>query len=1207
MNITGMRPIVYLISFVIFLGITNQEAVYAQIIINELSADNVSILQDDDGDYSDWIELHNPTSSALSLNGLFVSDDAQNLNKFPLPEGELAAFGYLVLFASDKNRSHAVQRWNTVIRKGSNTKYILPNALTSNRWIEKDFDDSNWNTGVLGIGYGDGDDNTTVPEATLSVFTRTTFTIEDTSDITNMYLHVDYDDAYVAYINGTEISRANINGEAPLAYNQLAENYTEPKLPYGDALEPINLEHYRHLFTSGTNVLAIQVHNYSAGSSDLSLIPYLTFGFKSAEPISNGISSDIKIPESVIHTNFKLSSAGETLYLSNDNHTILDSLQYPMLKKNESFGRIAGTNNTGIFKETTPGRTNNTQAYNQRLSIPERSHIGGFYNQGILLKWAHTNDDDTLSHPPVYYTTDGSIPTTRSHLFTNEGIQIDSTMVLRFRALADGALPSDVQTESYFINETHELPVISISTDPENLWSDHKGIYVVGTNGTGGNGHDNANWNQDWEIPIGFEFYDKEKTRQIETGAGAKIFGGWSRLNPMKSLAIFFRSEYGLGEVEYPFFQNKDITQFESIVLRNSGNDFSSQGHSMFRDGLMQTLVHGTEIDGLGFQPAVVYLNGEYWGIHNIREKINEHYVAANGGVQPDEIDLLYNGSGLNYFAASNGSAEDYDSLIDYVRRNLLFFPAQYERVNQMMDMNNYIDYMAAQIYYANTDWPGNNTKLWKSQKPDGKWRWILYDTDFGFGLSYGGQAWHNTLTFALEPNGPAWPNPSWSTLLFRQLFDSPSFRDSFTNRMADLMNTSFKPSHANHVIDSLAGLIYREIPRHMATVTRSGAWGGSTTGWYDQITQLKTFARERPHYIEEFFTDQQGPLGVGALKSTVLKNATPDFGIIRINRLNITDSYWSGDYFSDVDIPVKAIPKAGYEFVEWTGDIQSSDPEIVIRAGQNIEAFFAKSSDTNTVIINEFMYNASETLNSEDWVEFYNASSLSIDLTDWVFKDNDDAHSFLFQEYTVLAPGEFAVLTRDSSLFKEVYTHEVRILGEIDFGLSGSTDQLRLFNVFGELMDSVQYFDYEPWPLDADGKGYSVSLIQLNADNSIADNWKSSNELGGTPGLENGDLRGTSAEHQTVLPTDFKLEANYPNPFNPNTTIQFSIPKSSRVRLRVFNNLGQVVQVLADGQFPAGVYTRNFDATHLASGVYFYRLEIPQELTQTRKMLLVK
>ena len=185
---------------------------------------------------------------------------------------------------------------------------------------------------------------------------------------------------------------------------------------------------------------------------------------------------------------------GETVYLSDENNTVLDSLSYPELKANESFGRIANSNNTGIFTQTTPGRINNTQAYTQRLAKPELSHSGGSFTETFTLSWDPQNGDQTQSIAPIYYTTDGSIPTTRSPQLTDQGIEIDSTVVIRFRALEEGALPSDIKTETYLINENHELPVISISTDPENLWSDHKGIYVVGTNGTGGNGHDNANW-----------------------------------------------------------------------------------------------------------------------------------------------------------------------------------------------------------------------------------------------------------------------------------------------------------------------------------------------------------------------------------------------------------------------------------------------------------------------------------------------------------------------------------------------------------------------------------------------------------------------------------------------------------------------------------------------------------------------------------------
>ena len=221
----------------------------------------------------------------------------------------------------------------------------------------------------------------------------------------------------------------------------------------------------------------------------------------------------------------------------------------------------------------------------------------------------------------------------------------------------------------------------------------------------------------------------------------------------MKSLSIFFRSEYGLGEIEYELFQSKDITRFESIVLRNSGNDFTSQGNSMFRDGLMSTLVNDTEIDNNAFQPSVVYLNGEYWGIHNIREKLNEHYVESNSSADSDNIDLIGNGGGLNHFAAVHGSAEEYNSLLNYATSKPLVFTQFYEEIENMIDIDNYIDYHLAQIYYANTDWPGNNIKIWRSRNQDGKWRWILYDTDFGFGIWDPNAYTFNTLQFALKDN----------------------------------------------------------------------------------------------------------------------------------------------------------------------------------------------------------------------------------------------------------------------------------------------------------------------------------------------------------------------------------------------------------------------------------------------------------------------
>ena len=1216
MNYLLIRSILFVAIKLIFI-----QVVTAQLIINEISSNNKSTLQDNEGDYPDWIELFNESTDTVNLNGYTISDDREELDKYIIPDINIAPFSYLILFASGKNYVSDVTYWETLVGNGQIAKYILPNSQTDNNWIEKDFNDQNWLNGQYGIGYGDEDDETVVSNGTQSIFARSYFQVDDLKSVKSMILHMDYDDAFVAYLNGTEIARENITGDAPLAHDHQADSYTEPRIPTGQYPWEKDISEYISLLEEGKNVLALQVHNFNTGSSDLTAYPFLSLGFKSEINNSNGTNEILEISdirERKIHTNFKLSSKGETIYISDTDSVVIDSLNYPVLISDESYGLINNPDSVeyGIFNNPTPGTENGTSGYNKRLKIPELNYYGGFYDGFISLK-LHESGSDNDEMPPVYYTTDGSIPTSESLLLNGNQLDFFRTGIVRLRAIQKNALPSPIQTETYFIQQNHDLPVISISTHPRNLWSDEEGIYVVGTNGIGGNGHEKANWNQDWEIPVGFEYYNEDGIREINTAAGAKIFGGWSRLNPMKSLSIFFRSEYGLGEVDLKLFESKDISKFESIVLRNSGNDFTSQGHSMFRDGLMSTLVNDTEIDNNAFQPSVVYLNGEYWGIHNIREKLNEHYVESNSYADSEYIDLIGNGGGVSQFRAVHGSAEKYDDLIRYSTSRPLGFRQFYDEVETMLDIDNYIDYHLTQIYYSNTDWPGNNTKIWRSRNQDGKWRWILYDTDFGFNLRYGGNVSHNTLTFALDPSGPGWPNPPWSTRLLRNMFDSPIFKVKFANRMADLMNKNFKPSHVHMVIDSLSNLIESEIPRHMNTETRSGAYGGTVDGWYDQISLMKDFGTERPRWIEQHFTQpisQGGKLGVGPLVDTTIRLSHKNRGVVVINRLVIDESIaqilsnslvWTGKYFSNVEIPVRAQSRKGYEFIGWTGDIISNNPTITITAGVNIAANFAPASSENEIVITEIMYNSDDEIDSGDWVEIFNNKNSDIDLTDWVLKDEDDGHEFLFSDGTILKSGNYAIIVRDSVKFKEVYDHSVDILGEMDFGLAGGSDDVRIFDNFGVIIDSVSYDDESPWPVEADGQGYSLELINIESDNSIAESWQASKYAQGSPGLENGILI-DNEKYNSDLPTTYHLSQNYPNPFNPSTWIEFAIPKSGFVKIEIYSSLGQKVAELANNNYPAGSHAVEFNANLLASGVYFYKLITP-DFEKTRKMLLIK
>ncbi len=1177
----------------------------AQILINEVSASNSTVILDEDGDSPDWIELLNISDLPVELGGFFISDDPDEPTKYSLPPTSLAPGEFTLLFASDKDRAGRSIYWDSIIRQGDSTKYIVPESNVPEQWVLNEFDDSEWINGTFGIGYGDGDDSTEIANNTISVFTRSTFTIEDTSTVTEMLFHIDYDDGYIAFLNGVEISRASITGTNPVPYNQGADSFTEPKLVFGEELDKIDLKEYKSLLKEGENVLAIQLHNFNQGSSDLTLIPFLTIGF-SAEPQNfrgaDAVTGLSDLQVDYPHTNFKLSSSGESVVLSNADSIEIDQITYPELFGDESYGWSEAKSELLIFTEPTPGEANDTQGYSGRSTLPELTVPGGFYEGSFQVSLT-----DPSAGSVTRYTLDGSIPTDSSEVFGSGSIEINSTSVLKVRNLETDRVPGEVVVESYFINENHDLPVLTVSTHPDNLWSDESGIYVVGTNGIPGNGHEGANWNQPWEIPVHFELYEKDGAKSFSVGAGAKIFGKWSRLKPMKSLSIFFRGLYGTSALEYQMFSDKNIDSFQSLVLRNSGNDFTDDGFSMFRDGLMTTLMSSEDIEYQEFRPAVVYLNGEYWGIHNIREKINEHFIAANSGVDPDNIDVVESGSSQPLPFASRGTLDNYNNLISFVSENDLNDPAKFAELETIVDVENYIDYMAAQIYYANKDWPGNNIKLWRSREVGGKWRWILYDTDFGFALSYGGQVDHNTLSFALEENGPGWPNPPWSTILFREMVESEDFKTRFVNRLSDLMNSNFKPSFVETVIDSLARLIESEIPRHMANETRSGSWGGTVNEWYDEIALLKYFANNRSGFMESFVTQPEnegGKFAFGERKPVKITNSNNAYGYVRVNRLDVHAASWIGQYFSETTIPVTAIAEPGYRFVGWTGDITSQSETIEVGAGVELVANFEASNIGQDLVINEIMYHPDDANDSEDWVEIYNPGSAEVDLSGFVLKDEDNSHAFIFPESTTIGADGYLVVAKDITLFNSIHTNTENVIGDLGFGLSGNSDEVRLYNIDGLLVDSLKYDDEAPWPVQADGSGYSLELIDSQSDNSLAANWRASTHLNGSPGIENG--MSVSSEEDPSKPTQVTLHQNYPNPFNPSTVISFEIPKQEHVSLKVYSISGQLVATITDAQYAAGRYNMRWNAENNASGIYFYLLRVGDE-TFSKKMTLIK
>lgn len=1169
-------------SFVLMIRLSAQS-----IVINEIMSSNGITVFDEEGDAPDWIELYNSDTQPVNLHNFGISDNANNLTKWIFPELEIEPEEYLLLFASGKDRNFS--HLETVIDWGDDWKYSLGFSAPPPDWKEIAFDDSLWLSGPTGIGCGDGDDATIIP-IVISYFLRNKFTIADTSNLVYGILHVDYDDAFVAYLNGVEIARANIgNPGIPPEWNTLADSSREALIYQGGLPEEFLILNLNSLLQSGENVLAIQTHNNHPGSGDLSMIPFLTFVMKEIPPYPHGLAAILEPMRPRLHTNFKISAEGEPVILTNAFGEILDSVFVADLPSDVSWGRQPdGSSDLFYFDLPTPGEPNLSYGYQTIAPDPIFNFDGGFYYSAGYLTISGNQAAES-----IYYTLDGSDPDDESSVYTST-IIFDSTTVVRARIMGQNSLPGKIITNTYFINRVFSLPVISLATTPANFFDWETGIYVMGPNANPNPPYMNANFWQDWERPIHIEMFNQDGSLKFKADAGTKIHGRWSRRFPQKSLAIFFRGQYGVSTLNNQVFDDKPIDSFESLLLRNSGNDYLS---THFRDGMVTNIMEEQKIDYQEFQPVIVYLNGQYWGIYNLREKVSEHFIASNNpGVDPKNIDRIeYRNKVLN------GDSLAYHNLKVFMANNDLTDPDNYEYVKTQLDADNLTKYLAHNIYCANRDWPRNNVHFWRERTATGKFRWVLDDMDWAFAYPYSGYG-HNTLQSVLSTN-PSNPNLPEFTFLFRMMFTNQEFCEGYINCTLDYMNTIYQPSALLANIAETKSLYEIEMPTHI------NRWDwGTMDEWYYEIGKMETFAELRPenmllHLMEEFDT--------GNTISISLDNANPEMGSIKLNFIDLEEFPFSGFYFENVPIKISAIADPGYEFVAWSGSNSSNEPTIQLlpAAGINITAHFQiDTSASSDVVINEINYNSSPSFNPGDWLEIYNNSGTMLDLSGWQFRDEDDSHIFVFPAGFQLSPQQYYVLCQDTTAFKFLFPQVDNYLGNFDFGLSNAGEELRIFDSDLNLIDSVIYDDEYPWPTEPDGNGPTLELKNPNLNNAEPWNWAASSGFG-SPGLQNSSF--VSVDNIPDYPDRLILYQNFPNPFNPLTTIQYFLPENATVELKIFNIKGQLVRSYKYENQQAGRHSLVWDSRddnnkNVASGIYFYQINAADTYFQ-RKMLLLK
>lgn len=622
---------------------------------------------------------------------------------------------------------------------------------------------------------------------------------------------------------------------------------------------------------------------------------------------------------SELHTNFKISQTGEALYLTNSNESIVSSMPAIYIPTDKSYGNITdASNHAGILNSPSPGSSNVTS------NGIYASHPSGFYNTNIQLTLTSSNS----SHK-IYYTLNGETPTSNSLLYTTpitftnisdsphtyssipttplEGpYQLDDFIwyepnkvyksnIIRFASFDNGELQSDVFSRTYFIDPEIEnrytFPIVSLITDSLNLFDYERGIYIPGKrfDEIGFNWWPEGNYHNrgaEWERELHLSFFQPNGILAFETNAGMRMRGYGSASAPQKSFGLYFRSEYGISTLNYPVFDTSNTNKYKRLIFRNSGNDVL---HTHFRDALLQNILKSTSLELQNFQASILFLNGEYWGIHNIREKYDKYYFKHHYNISENDINIL----GI-CGSEEEGSNTSYINLLNYLIAHDLSIEENYKSVANQIDIENFIDFQIAEIYFANYDWPCNNYKIWKSNSPESKWRFLIYDLDLSFGFDKNSTSETNSLEHATSLDNE-WPHCECSNILFRSLLKNESFKQEFIERFTYHLNNTFDVDSILNLINDYENLFKPEIQEHI------DRWNYPTTleNWTEEIAVLRNFAKERPCYIskhlKQFFQlnelDFECPINTmpSNFTSTIPNPNNGEFSLMNVTRDNIS------------------------------------------------------------------------------------------------------------------------------------------------------------------------------------------------------------------------------------------------------------------------------------------------------------------------------
>ena len=522
------------------------------------------------------------------------------------------------------------------------------------------------------------------------------------------------------------------------------------------------------------------------------------------------------------YADFKISSSGETLRLTDRDEEEIQKLKMPEQYGCISYGMPSGGGAYGFFENPTRGKKNETEAYTRRTAEPEIVTAAGFYEGGVTVEVRGENGAD------LRYTTDGETPTKKSKQFPAEGLKIKKTTPLRVKAFAEDAVSSSTAGATFFIDDAPQTAIVSLISDDKYLFSKKTGLLTKGTGSI-------PNYSKGYEYPVHIEYFNSKGEKQISQTGTMTCSGHSARINSQKSIALYARKAWGSDRFEFNPFPTRDYDSYKSLLLRSANSDYSA---TRLRDIVASSLAEGQGILYQDHEVIQVYINGRYWGHYNLREKINKYFVAAYEGVTEekdiDNIDILAR-TGTDEFL-QNGDNKDWLELCDFCKKKDLNQPENMAWVEERLDIDNMFTHAAYEIILGNVDF--TNVRVYRV--PGGKWKYLLFDVE---------ACWRN-----LDPTPIEYYIKALNAKIqgFRHeplnaMFKVPEMKARFLRRVSELLSTVFRWDNVEKHFDDVISVLKPILPRHIER------WKNmKMENWKKNIHATKYYARVRPKKIPE-------------------------------------------------------------------------------------------------------------------------------------------------------------------------------------------------------------------------------------------------------------------------------------------------------------------------------------------------------------------